>query len=434
MASVTLRSLRARTTIGATLIVALVLVLGAIAFFQVLSASVHGASERAAETRAEEIADRIEDASPRVLDDLDDDIAQLVDSAGAVIATSEEAEGVRLPVSDSPQTVSIDGESVLVVSTDVDDELTLLLGVSIEDDTETLGTVATLLVIAVPLVIALVGITTWLVVGRALRPVTRIRQEVDGITAERLHQRVPVPDSGDEIADLATTMNGMLDRLDTSAQAQRRFVSDASHELRSPLATIRQHAELAQSHPEVTSVSELAGIVHDEGLRLQGLVDALLLLTRLDEGSGRMLEPVDLDDLAFAEATRLRQAGHDVDGSGIGAARVMGDPRLLGQLVRNLADNAARHATAKIALTVTQHDGRAVLCVEDDGAGIAPADRERVFERFVRLDEARAREAGGSGLGLAIAHGIATSSSGTISIDESRWGGARFVVVLPSVT
>lgn len=434
MASVTLRSLRARTTIGATLIVALVLVLGAIAFFQVLSASVHGASERAAETRAEEIADRIEDASPRVLDDLDDDIAQLVDSAGAVIATSEEAEGVRLPVSDSPQTVSIDGESVLVVSTEVDDELTLLLGVSIEDDTETLGTVATLLVIAVPLVIALVGITTWLVVGRALRPVTRIRQEVDGITAERLHQRVPVPDSGDEIADLATTMNGMLDRLDTSAQAQRRFVSDASHELRSPLATIRQHAELAQSHPEVTSVSELAGIVHDEGLRLQGLVDALLLLTRLDEGAGRMLEPVDLDDLAFAEATRLRQAGHDVDGSGIGAARVMGDPRLLGQLVRNLADNAARHATAKIALTVTQHDGRAVLCVEDDGAGIAPADRERVFERFVRLDEARAREAGGSGLGLAIAHGIATSSSGTISIDESRWGGARFVVVLPSVT
>lgn len=434
MASVTLRSLRARTTIGATLIVALVLVLGAIAFFQVLSASVHGASERAAETRAEEIADRIEDASPRVLDDLDDDIAQLVDSAGAVIATSEEAEGVRLPVSDSPQTVSIDGESVLVVSTEVDDELTLLLGVSIEDDTETLGTVATLLVIAVPLVIALVGITTWLVVGRALRPVTRIRQEVDGITAERLHQRVPVPDSGDEIADLATTMNGMLDRLDTSAQAQRRFVSDASHELRSPLATIRQHAELAQSHPEVTSVSELAGIVHEEGLRLQGLVDALLLLTRLDEGSGRMLEPVDLDDLAFAEATRLRQAGHDVDGSGIGAARVMGDPRLLGQLVRNLADNAARHATAKIALTVTQHDGRAVLCVEDDGAGIAPADRERVFERFVRLDEARAREAGGSGLGLAIAHGIATSSSGTISIDESRWGGARFVVVLPSVT
>lgn len=434
MASVTLRSLRARTTIGATLIVALVLVLGAIAFFQVLSASVHGASERAAETRAEEIADRIEDASPRVLDDLDDDIAQLVDSAGAVIATSEEAEGVRLPVSDSPQTVSIDGESVLVVSTEVDDELTLLLGVSIEDDTETLGTVATLLVIAVPLVIALVGITTWLVVGRALRPVTRIRQEVDGITAERLHQRVPVPDSGDEIADLATTMNGMLDRLDTSAQAQRRFVSDASHELRSPLATIRQHAELAQSHPEVTSVSELAGIVHEEGLRLQGLVDALLLLTRLDEGSGRMLEPVDLDDLAFAEATRLRQAGHDVDGSGIGAARVMGDPRLLGQLVRNLADNAARHATAKIALTVTQHDGRAVLCVEDDGAGIAPADRERVFERFVRLDEARAREAGGSGLGLAIAHGIATSSSGTISIDESRWGGARFVVVLPSAT
>jgi signal transduction histidine kinase len=429
-----LRSLRARTTAGATVVVALVLVLGAIAFFQVLSASVHGASERAVETRGEEIAERVDDASPSVLEDLDDDIAQVVDADGTVIAASEDAEGIELPISDSPQTTTVDGERVLIVSTDVDDERTLLLGLSIDDDAETLGTVAALLLIALPLVIVLVAVTTWLVVGRALRPVTRIRQEVEGITGERLHQRVPVPPSGDEIADLATTMNGMLDRLDAAAQAQRRFVSDASHELRSPLATIRQHAELAQAHPEVTSVSELAGVVHDEGLRLQGLVDALLLLTRLDEGAGRMLEPVDLDDLALAEATRLRHAGYDVDGSGIGAARVMGDPRLLGQLVRNLADNAARHAAGKIALTVTQQDGRAVLCVEDDGGGIALADRERVFERFVRLDEARARDAGGSGLGLAIVHGITTSSSGTISIDESRWGGARFVVVLPSAT
>lgn len=429
-----LRSLRARTTLGATAIVALVVIIGAIAFFQVLSASVYGASERAATTRAEEIADRIEDGGSAVVTDLDDDVAQLVHADGTLIAASEEAEGVDLPLSDSPQIVQVDGEPALFVSEEVDDDSFLILGVPVDGDVETLTTVSTLLFVAVPVVVILVAVTTWLVVGRALRPVNRIRSEVEGISAERLHQRVPVPDSGDEIAELAVTMNRMLDRLDDSAQAQRRFISDASHELRSPLATIRQHAELAQAHPDVTSVTELADVVHGEGLRLQGLVDALLLLTRLDEGASSGAEGVDLDDIALAEASRLRRAGIAVDSAGIGAARVQGDPRLLGQLVRNLVDNAARHSHGRIALGVAELDGRAVLTVEDDGDGIAVADRDRVFERFVRLDEARARDAGGSGLGLAIVHGIVTASSGTIAVDESRWGGARFSVTFPATS
>ncbi|MBT9410118.1 HAMP domain-containing protein, partial [Salmonella enterica] len=155
-----------------------------------------------------------------------------------------------------------------VVSEDVDGDQTLVLAVPMDEDAETLSTVATLLVIAVPALLLLVAVTTWLVTGRALRPVTRIRQEVEGITAERLDHRVPAPDTADEIHSLAVTMNGMLDRLDAAATAQRRFVSDASHELRSPLATIRQHAELAQAHPEVTSIDELAEVVSEEGLRL----------------------------------------------------------------------------------------------------------------------------------------------------------------------
>jgi signal transduction histidine kinase len=429
------RSVRGRTTLGATLVVAAALLVGAFSFYGVLSASVHSSAERAAEQRISELTERGDGPGGRSLDSLDDEIVQLIGDDGAVRAASEDARealgSTPLPVSDDPQTMTIDGEPMLIVSDDLDDDQTLVLAVSVEDGAETLATVATLLAVAVPLLLLLVAVTTWLVVGRALRPVTRIRQEVDGITAERLHQRIAVPESADEIAALAMTMNGMLDRLDASAAAQRRFISDASHELRSPLATIRQHAELAQAHPATTSISELSEVVSEEGLRLQGIVESLLLLARLDEGVNGRAEPVDLDDIALGEVRRLRTSGLDVDGTGIRAARVDGDPRLLGQLLRNLADNAARHSHGRIAIGVEPSGAHVFVTIEDDGAGVPPEERERIFERFVRLDEARSRDAGGSGLGLAIVRGIAAAAGGTVAVDDSRWGGARFVVTLP---
>ncbi|WP_141873511.1 sensor histidine kinase [Microbacterium saperdae] len=429
------RSVRGRTTLGATLVVAVALLIGAFSFYGVLSASVHSNAERAAEQRISELTERGDGPGGRTIDSLDDEIVQLLGEDGSVRAASEDARealgSTPLPLSDDPQTMTIDGEPMLIVSDDLDDDQTLVLAVSVEDGAETLATVATLLAVAVPLLLLLVAVTTWLVVGRALRPVTRIRQEVDGITAERLHQRIAVPESADEIAALATTMNGMLDRLDASAAAQRRFISDASHELRSPLATIRQHAELAQAHPDITSIGELSEVVSEEGLRLQGIVESLLLLARLDEGASGREEPVDLDDIALGEVRRLRAAGLDVDGSGIRAARVNGDPRLLGQLLRNLADNATRHRRERIAIGVEPSDAHVFVTIEDDGAGVPAEERERIFERFVRLDEARSRDAGGSGLGLAIVRGIAASAGGTVTVDDSRWGGARFVVTLP---
>lgn len=431
------RTVRGRTTLGATVVVAVALLIGAFSFYGVLSASIHSSTERAAEQRLSELAERAGGPGGKGIDALEDEILQILGPDGSVRAASEEARdklgSTPLPADDDPQTTTVDGDTVLVVSEDIDGDQTLVLAVSMDDDAETLATVATLLAIAVPLLLLLVAVTTWLVVGRALRPVERIREEVDGITAERLHQRVPVPDTADEIAALATTMNGMLDRLDASATAQRRFVSDASHELRSPLATIRQHAELAQAHPEVTSIGELAEVVSEEGLRLQGIVESLLLLARLDEGASTLDEAVDLDDIALGEVRRLRAAGLDVDGTGIHAARVHGDPRLLGQLVRNLADNAARHSRGRVAIAVIPSDGYVFVTVEDDGAGVLAEERERIFERFVRLDEARSRDAGGSGLGLAIARGIAGSARGTLVVDDSRWGGARFVLTLPLV-
>ncbi|WP_454113958.1 sensor histidine kinase [Microbacterium maritypicum] len=434
MASRSWRSVRGRTTLGATVVVAVALLIGAFSFYGVLSASIHGSTERAAEQRLEELTERA-GGPGKDIDALDDEILQIIGADGSVRAASEDAReklgSTPLPVDDDPQTTTVDGETVLVVSEDIERDQTLVLAVSMEDDAETLATVATLLAIALPLLLLLVAVTTWSVVGRALRPVELIREEVDGITAERLHQRVPVPETADEIAALATTMNGMLDRLDAAATAQRRFVSDASHELRSPLATIRQHAELAQAHPDVTSIGELAEVVSEEGLRLQGIVESLLLLARLDEGASTHDEAVDLDDIALGEVRRLRAAGIDVNGSGIHAARVHGDPRLLGQLVRNLADNAVRHSRGRVAIGVTPSDGYVFVTIEDDGTGVPAEERERIFERFVRLDEARSRDAGGSGLGLAIARGIAASGHGTLTVDDSRWGGARFVLTLP---
>lgn len=435
VASRSWRSVRARTTLGATAVVAAALLVGAFSFYGVLSASIHDSTERAAEQRLSELAERAGGPGGKGIDVLEDEILQILGPDGSVRAASEEARdklgSTPLPADDDPRTTTVDGDTVLVVSEDIEGGQTLVLAVSMDDDAETLATVATLLAVAVPLLLLLVAVTTWLVVGRALRPVERIREEVDGITAERLHQRVPVPQTADEVAALATTMNGMLDRLDAAATAQRRFVSDASHELRSPLATIRQHAELAQAHPEVTSIGELAEVVSEEGLRLQGIVESLLLLARLDEGASTHDEAVDLDDIALGEVRRLRAAGIDVDGAGITAARAEGDPRLLGQLLRNLADNAVRHSRGRVAIGVLPSDGHVFVTVEDDGAGVPAEERERIFERFVRLDEARSRDAGGSGLGLAIARGIATSSGGSLTVDDSRWGGARFVLTLP---
>ncbi|MFB7884501.1 sensor histidine kinase [Microbacterium sp. NPDC056057] len=423
------RSLRTRITGAATLVVAAALVVGALAFYGILSVSIHDTTLRAAETRAEQLAARVDAEGPAVVAELDDDIVQVVDDEGRAVASSEEADSGDLPSSEG--TVTYDDEPMLVVREDLDDG-TLLLAVPVEDDAQTLATVAMLLAFAVVAVVVLVAATTWWVVGRALRPVSRIRAEVDDITADRLDRRVAVPPSGDEIAALAGTMNRMLDRLDAAATVQRRFVSDASHELRSPLATIRQHAELAQLHPEATSVGDLAEVVRDEGLRMQELVDALLLLTRLDERAELQRDDVDVDDLALAEAKRLRAGGTRVDASGVHAARVRGDARLLSQLVRNLADNAARHAGSAVAIAVVERGGQVLLTVDDDGAGVPAGERERIFDRFVRLDEGRARDAGGSGLGLAIVRAIAEAEGGSVRVEDSPLGGARFAVVLPA--
>lgn len=290
----------------------------------------------------------------------------------------------------------------------------------------------TLLLIGGPLLVLLVGATTFLVAGRALHPVEAIRRRVEGIGPAELGQRVPVPAARDEVGRLALTMNSMLSRLQDSAAAQRRFVSDASHELRSPLATVRTSLEVAQAHPAGTDWPALATVLLEETLRVQSLVADLLLLARADErGLELRLTEVDLDDLCGREAERLRRAGVQVV-SDVHPVRVLGDPARLERVLRNLGDNAARHCRTHVGLRLVRAGAQAVLEVSDDGPGIAAQERERVFERFVRLDESRARQAGGTGLGLPIVRQLVLAHGGSVEVVDTAAPGAHLRVVLPA--
>lgn len=206
----------------------------------------------------------------------------------------------------------------------------------------------------------------------------------------------------------------MLARLESARNSQQRFVSDASHELRSSITTIRQHAEVALAYPDRTSIAELAEVVLAEELRIQRLVEDLLPLARADEQVWPPREPVDVDDLAFEEAHRVRSmTSSDVDTSGVGAARVHGDTGTLERVLRDLGENAARHATSRIDIALAERGSEMLLTFDDDGPGIPEQERERMLQRFVRLDESRSRDEGGSGFGLAIVDEILRAHGGS---------------------
>jgi signal transduction histidine kinase len=281
--------------------------------------------------------------------------------------------------------------------------------------------------------LAVTAAVIWVLVGRALSPVERIRAQVARISGGDLHQRVDEPSTDDEVGRLARTMNAMLARLETSADRQAQFVSDASHELRSPLAALLTELEVARRRPEAADWPAVAGAAFDDGLRLQRIVDDLLLLARSDEGQLRpRLGPVDLDELALEEGSRVRGRGKvAVDLRRVGAARVRGDVDLLRRLVRNLVENAERHADTVVRLDVRHWGSTAEFAVADDGPGIPADRREWVFERFARLEDGRSRSSGGTGLGLAIAREIAQVHGGSVAVADSTEG-ACFVVRLPA--
>jgi signal transduction histidine kinase len=310
---------------------------------------------------------------------------------------------------------------------------TLVVNVArpLDDVARTVNKITNSLAVAVPVFVVLIGGMTWFMTGRALRPVSAITNRVQEITASTLQQRVPEPETEDEIGDLARTMNEMLDRLEDSSARQKQFLSDASHELRSPVASIRAQLETGLIDPAATDWEEVARTVLAEDDRLDALVSNLVALARLEEGAKRPLPTeVDLDEIVREVTARV--VPMPIDRSGVLAGRVMGVSGELTSVVRNLVDNAVRHADDTVKVSLDTYGPIVRLSVEDDGEGIAPVDRDRVFERFTRLETGRSRDRGGSGIGLALVSRVVDAHRGKVFVESSELGGAAFVVELPS--
>jgi signal transduction histidine kinase len=428
----------------AVVLVGVALLVGAVALVSVMRRALTDSVRVDAVARASDVVADLESGtapSDLVMPTTDDLLIQVLDADGLVLVASPEAPPTALApnlASGRSETVVPPGddESFLVVAVSANGPggarfVLAARGLELVDESTELVTM--LLALGLPIVLLVVGAVAWLLVGRSLAPVEAIRGEVEEISTTELHRRVPTPGGTDELARLAATMNEMLTRLERGHSRQRQLVADTSHELRSPIASIRQHAEVALAHPELTTAPELAETVLAESLRLARMVDDLLLLALADEHTLALeRRPLDLDDLALDAARALRRDGRlEVDASGVSGGRVKGDPDGLRRVIANLAENAARHARARVALSVVEDGDEVRLRVEDDGPGIAAGDRERVFERFVRLDAARARDAGGSGLGLAIVAELVGAHGGSAVIGESPLGGTMVEVRLP---
>ena len=292
-------------------------------------------------------------------------------------------------------------------------------------------TFARLLVIGVPFLLVLACGTVWLVAGRALRPVEQIRGAVTAITSADLSQRVPEPGTDDEIGRLARTMNDMLARLEDAAARQRRFVADASHELRSPLTAIRTGLEVGLSHPDRAPWPQIAGRAVRQSQRLEQLIAELLVMARADAHRlAARRQPLDLAVLLADLAAATPAPGVSIDLSVAPGTATTGNPEDLSRMFRNLLDNAVRYASHRVLVTAAAGPEGIVVEIADDGPGIPEEERERVFGRFVRLDASREQASGSAGLGLAIAREIATAHGATIVLTEAPGGGTRAVVTV----
>jgi signal transduction histidine kinase len=372
-------------------------------------------------------------------------VVQVVDPSGRVVAASPGAAGNRpisglrpppgRPVRETNRLRFGRHSSFRVLAAGVETpggRYTVLVAQSLETLDEATRAIVAALLLGMPVLAVVVGVATFVFVGRTLRPVEAMTRRAATITATNLDARLPVPDSDDEIAALAATMNTMLDRIEAASAVQRRFVADASHELRSPLATIHANADLLSvahlDEPAERSVTR----IHRESTRLAKLVDDLLLLARVDDAALRpRREEVDLDDLVYAARDRVAEErpALRVDGEVV-PVRVLGDADQLHRVLRNLVDNAMRHARSRITISLGMSDGRAEILVGNDGPGIDPEDQEKIFNRFVRLDDSRSRQDGGTGLGLSIARDIAALHDGTLTVDDLP-AGATFRLTLP---
>lgn len=459
--------MRAASALSAAAVVAVALIIGGIALLFLVGQSLRGTVVSSAEQQAQQLADRVQaddnnapnknaffavDTLSRSSPDIVQVLVDYTEDSGNPVVTVEGYNNTSRndPISNlrpsEGQTIVVDNfvitkpdgtrmKTVLVAEGGETLGLPVYIYVAeplsyVENATDTL---LFYLLVGVPILILITGIATYEFAGRALRPVEAIRRQVSRMNEKDLSKRVPVPPARDEVGRLAETMNAMLGRLEDAQGVQRRFVADASHELRSPLATIAAGLELMQDgSPNAETDAATVVALRGETERLNRLVDALLLLARADErGLQPRREEVDLDDVADAERVRPGDGGVPAEVHAE-PVRVIGDRGQLARVVRNLVDNARRHASTRVLVTVRRDGGDAVVEVSDDGPGVPIADRGRVFERFVRLDDSRARPDGGSGLGLAIVAEVVAAHNGSVEVDDAPGGGAVFRVRLPA--
>ncbi|MFF1251779.1 sensor histidine kinase [Pseudarthrobacter sp. NPDC058329] len=434
-------------------VVAIAMLTGGLLLLLTLRSALVSGTDSLLRTRVQDIAVMLEDhhaeeAIRAVTSTMNNDtLVQIINRRGKVIGASEprllEAPLSSLrPAGGQSATDNVSAPGLLgdtderyLVVLGVDDERRnywVLAGRTIQPQSDTVRIVTGFLLVAMPLLLGLVGLSVHFLVGRSLRQVDTIRTQVSHIDTGRLSERVDVPETRDELQALATTMNSMLDRIETADQRQRQFVSNASHELRSPLTTIRTGLDISIADASGETWRGMQPILAEETQRLQGLVEDLLTLSKADdEGLAVRREDVDLDDVLATELRRVNATSQHRIVADLVPAKIAGDPGRLSQAFRNVLDNADRHAAGTIAVKLSIMVQTVVVTIDDDGSPVPVADRERIFGRFVRLDESRARHQGGSGLGLAITRGIVEAHDGRVIATETPQGWCRFEVSFP---
>ncbi|MGV9710864.1 sensor histidine kinase [Gordonia sp. NPDC003424] len=442
-------SVRVTATLIATAVVTVALVVGAIMMLFMLHRANNDAMYRSTGRQAYQIATAIDRHGIKGVDP-DDlapgagvDLIQVIDAGGTVVARSPGAPTTPIIAAhQAPQSYSyfdnvrIPGYAGVFCATAVgaehqDTYYTVLALDRASGIRHSEWMTGAILLAEIPILVAIAAGAVYLLVGLSLRPVSRITKQVDEITATELEQRVSVPQTEDEIHTLATTMNDMLGRLERSRDAQLRFVADASHEVRSPLTTIVGILDLADDTDSPVDLDTVRTILLPEARRMQVMIDDLLMLARADEkGLILNVEDVDLDDIVSTEVLRVRSLGVARIRAHVIPVRLCADRDKVARALRNLIDNAVRHASSTVTVTMQVTGGNASVTVSDDGPGIPLEDREVVFRRFARLDVDR-RSQTGAGLGLAIVAEIVAAHGGSVSVGESDTGGAAVTLTMP---
>jgi len=449
------RSLRARVTLASTAGLAAALAAGAVLLSILLAVSLvrgldsqarQGAHEVAALANANRLPKTTAPLVPGTV------TVQVLNAQGRIVNASPDADRL-VPLLPPPvaarnardkRAVFMDGrpfglpQRIRVVAVPLHDGGSVIAAVSSDQVVTILASVTRALIIGTPLLLILLAGASWLIVGSTLRPIAELRRGAEEVTRTGRPRDLPVPEAQDEVRSLAVTLNDMLNRLGAAQERQRGLVSDTAHELRSPIASIRAQLEVALDHPDSQDWPQTAADVLADTLRLARLSEDLLILARLDERD-RPRPPrrdLDLGDLAAGEVSRYTDARVPVGLTGAPTAAVTGDPDGLGRMIGNLIDNAVRYARSQVSVSVAADGSCVRVTVTDDGPGIAPANRERAFGRFTRLDEDRSRDddsAGGAGLGLAIVRAIAQAHGGSAHLEDAS-PGLRAVVLLPAAT